>query len=734
MRGTAGGGPRTAPAVTALTPKDVFGILRRHVFLIISLTILGLVIGGAGFYLLKKYSPKYTAQTFIEVLPPVETDPMTISSNQVDREIQYGYRVSMASLITQQSTLQSLVDRPRIQDTEWFRSFGEVRGESIVKAVDDLRRHFSAVAQRDGAYISVSMVCNSAEESALIVNEMVDLFLASQRTSKKGDISERLVQLQNQRDDIQRDIDTAERALADVRRRWNLTDLEEAQGQRFQHTITQKLNNLEIEQNNLMLEMRQVQASVGNAAEMAQGAITEQVENMIESDPTVVMLTQRIATQEMDRAALLTKFGPNHRIVRQLQNLIEETREKRSIRRKEIAEQTRKGNLQRSQDYLVVLQEKYAELERLRQEAEAKQNDLDLARVQYQQRASIRDERKDMLDSIKEQIEKLKILLVDPESPKVQFVGSAPIPLEMSSPRWEFYLPGGTMFGFMLGIGFAFLIELLNDIMRTPRDVSRYLNIPLLGNIPDANQDDQVEDVDLYHVVRQAPYSIVSESYRRLRTNLKLSGPSESLKVLLVTSGAAGDGKTSVAVNLAMTFVAENKKVLLIDANFWQPALRNIFPRAEEKPEQADFGLSNLLTGRCDYMQVVRSGGVDGLYLIDSGSLPPNPAELLGEVQMKQLIEQQKANYDYIIIDGPPLLLVSVTKILAKFADGTVLVFNAAATKRGAAQRAVKELKEVDADLIGCVLFGVKAMKGGYFHEQFKSYQKYQKLQLANSI
>ena len=727
-------GTRPMPATVALTPKEAFGILRRHILLMVSLTILGLIVGGVSWYFLRKYAPKYTTRTFIRVLPPLEKDPMTIVGGQVAKDIQYGYRVSMAALITQQSTLQRLIDRPKIQETKWFKRFGKVRERSIVKAFDDLRGEFSASAQRDGDYIVLSMTCGDAVESALIVNEMVDLFLTSQRTTKRGDIAEKLARLQDQRGNIERDLDLAERGLAEVRNRWGLTDLEEYQGQQFQHTITLRLNKLELAQNDLMLEMKQVQASIGNLEELAAGAINEQVENLIESDPTVTVLTQQLAFQESALASILTKFGENHREVRQAQQLIDEIREKRRIRRAEIAEQTRQANLKNAQDFLIVLQQRFAELEKLRQEANAKQRELDLARVQYQQRASIRDERKQMLDSVKAQLEKLKIVLEDPETPKVQFVGRAPVPLAISSPRWEFYFPGGTVLGFMLGVGLAFLIEMLNDLVRTPRDVGRYLRIPLLGVVPDADEDEQVRGIDLCHVVRQAPYSIISESYRRLRTNLKLSGPVESLKILLVTSGMAGDGKTSVAVNLATTFVAENKKVLLIDANFWQPALYTIFPKEAVEAEQAEFGLSTLLVGRCGYQEVIRSSGIDGLSVIDSGPLPSNPAELLGAAQMKQLVEQQRKNYDYIIVDGPPVLLVSATKILAKLADGTVLVFNAAATRRGAAQRTIRELKEVNATVVGCVLFGVKAMKGGYFHEQFKSYQQYQKLQLAHSI
>jgi capsular exopolysaccharide synthesis family protein len=266
--------------------------------------------------------------------------------------------------------------------------------------------------------------------------------------------------------------------------------------------------------------------------------------------------------------------------------------------------------------------------------------------------------------------------------------------------------------------------------------VARFLHIPLLSVIPDAAEDEQVRDIEPCHVVRQAPYSIISESYRQCRTNIKLSGSDGSVRTLLVSSGAAGDGKTSVAVNLAATFVAENKKVLLIDANFRRPALETIFTMQtaqDEQVRQSEFGLSSLLMGLCSYEDAKRSNVIEGLDIIVSGPLPSNPAELLGSYRMEQLIKDRRKNYDYIIVDGPPVLLVSDAKVLARIVDGTVLVFNAAATRRGAAQRTIRELKAIDATIVGCVLFAVRALKGGYFQEQFRSYQEYQKLQLAHS-
>ena len=742
-----GGVARPGPsAVAALTPKDVFSILRRHILLIVSLTVLGLIMGGAAWYLLRKYLPRYTAQTYIRVLPPVEKDPMTIRAVLVAKDIQYGHRVSMVNLIKQQSTLQELTGRDKVQETKWFRRFAKYDEEGKITNVDqckikaflDLKKNFGAYAHRDAEFVILSMTCGDATEAADIVNEMVRLFLASQGSTKQAEVRAKLTELGNRRRSVKGELDAAERSLADVRTRFEIIDLERPLGRSYRHITEIKLDNLELGRDNLKLVIKQAQAQIENLEKLAAGPINEQIEIQIEIDPVMIVLAQQLVFIESELAGRLTKFGENHRVVRQTRELISEIKQKRQIRKAEIAEQVRQANLKNAQDRLMELQQRYEELERLRQEAEAQKEELDQARIQYEQRATIRDERKKMLDEIKVQIESYRIIEKDPETSKVQFAGYAPVPLGMiASRQWWFFLPSGTISGLVFGMALAFLIEVLNDLVRTARDVGRYLHIPLLSIIPDEAEDERVRGVDLCHVVRQAPYSIISESYRRLRTNLKLSGSAESLKVLLISSGTVGDGKTSVAVNLATALVAENKKVLLIDANFRRPSLQTIFPRtgpAGEGGQRFEFGLSTLLTGMCGYRDVKRSNVIEGLDIIEAGQLPSNPTELLGSTRMEQLIKDRRDSHDYVIIDGPPVLLVSDAKLLARLVDGTILVFNAAATRRGAAQRTIRELREVNATIVGCVLFAVKAIKGGYFHEQFKSYRKYQKLQLARSV
>jgi succinoglycan biosynthesis transport protein ExoP len=725
-------GPRS-PAAASLTAKEVFGILRRHVLLIIFLTVLGLGAGGGIWKLLQIRFPRYTAKTFIQVLPPTETDPMTIGSVQLQKDILYGHRQSIANLIKQQSTLEDLLERDKVKETAWFKSFNGNRR----KAVNYLDKYFGAYADRDSEFVQISMTCSAAKEAADIVNEMLSLFLATRGDTEQQEISKKLNGLEDQRKRVQSELDAANKGLDDIRAAYNLTDIEEPVGRYFQHTITIKLNDLELKRNELDLAIKQLEADIGNLQKLATGPINEQIEYQVERDPVMITLAQQIDNLEAQLSGRLSKFGENHRDVRQTRELIEETKKRREERKTEIANQTRKANLENAQDGLVVLKKRFDQLETLRQKAESDKKELDLARVQYEKGVKIRDERLAMLDSIKEQIEKYKIMYNDPETPKVLAVGLAPIPLEMVfSRQWWLWFPSGTILGLLIGLGLAFLIELGNDLVRTPTDVARFLRVPLLGIVPDASEDRQVRRAELYHVVRQAPYSATSESYRRCRTNLELSGPSGSFKTLLISSGSAREGKTSVAVNLATTFVTTGKKVLLIDANFRQPKLHSLFPKeqAGDSAERFDFGLSSVLMHQCSATEAVRSSGVEGLDIIDCGPLPANPSELLSNPRMEDMLARLRDNYDYIIIDGPPVLLVSDAKVLAGLVDATLLVYNAAETSRGAAQRTIREFKQVNARVIGCVLFAARAMKGGYFNEQFKSYRKYQKkAQLAGS-
>jgi len=708
-----------------MTPREVVGVLRRHWLKIFLLTIVGLVLGGVSWYLWETYLPKYTAETYIEVLPPGDTDPMTITTPIMQKDILYGYRLSMASLIKQQTMLQDLIGREYVQSSYWYT---EQMNSDTRKAMRDLEKYLNVVAMREADYVRVSMRCTKSKEAARIVDEIVNMFVTRQTTSKRREVNERLSQLEKQQARLQRDVDTADKALEDVRTAWGLTDLEELRNYYERHHIVARLEDLVLEQNSLQMALRQLQANIVNLERLATGPITVQIEHAIESDPVVILLAQNLAFQEAQLQGRLSRFGENHREVRQVKDALDRIKEEKLARELEIAEELRRSNLANARDSFVVLQERYMQLEELRAEAQSQKKDLDLARSQYAQRKLVREERFTMLSDVKSQIEKLRIIAEDPETPKVRRIGNeTPEPLEqVFSRQWYLHFPAGTILGFLFGLGLAFLLEVMDDTVRKPRDVARYLQVPLLGVIPDAAVDSQLRGVELAHAVRQAPGSLVSEAYRRCRANIDLSGP-EAPKTVLVAAGNGGDGATSVAVNLASTYLSENKKVLLIDANFRRPSLQSLFPGYGGS---SGAGLSAVLTGKCGLKQAVRASGQAGLDVIDAGPMPANPAELLGSAKMRDLLKELAKTYDHVVIDGPPVLLVSDSKMLARAVDATVVVVNAD-TRRGAAQRVVGEMQAVGAGLAGCVLLGAEPIKGGYFKEQYKSYRKYAKVQLA---
>lgn len=726
------GGPRpmrpSAPIPT-LTPKEIIGILRRHILMIVSLTIMGIITGGVAWFFLQKFQPKYTAITSVEVLPPVEGDPMAFATMQSNKDLYYQFRATKAAFIKQQNTLQALLRRDKIRETKWFEQFNN----DIAKAVRDLEKKLGASAPRDSNWIRVSMQCGSAKESALIVNEMVDLFLDEQREMATKDVRAQLAERTKQQQLIKAQLLQSEDTLNIMRSGTDFTNLE---GQRnFTDHLTQKLSNIEIEYEDMVSEISNLEGQVETLRIRAEGEHDIVVREQTERDNIAQGMRRNIASLEVALAQQLTVFGEDHRQTKIMREALKQAKADYAIRQEEIGDIRRKSQLRNAEDTLTILTKELESLEQQRIQAKQEYKDLDNLRANYQKIVTIRDEKQQLLEDITNNIEKLNMVFNDPEISKVKSIGLAPEPLRMSFPNIKIFLPAGFMLGFMLGVALAFAIELLNDLLRTPNDVMKYLQVPLLGTIYHADQDDYVEGIELCHVVRQAPYSIISESYRQFRINLKLSGTGNSKKILLVTSDKAGEGKTSVATNMAATLIAENRKVLLIDTNFRKPSTPTLFPltEAKESAEHPDYGLSNYLMDQCRSEDIIRTSGIAGLDIIDSGPLPSNPAEILNNPNMEQLLEQCRRLYDYVIIDSPPLL-VSEAKILAAQTDGTILVFNTESTKRGAAKRVLRELRSINADIIGSVLMGVRAWKGGYFQEIYKSYQQYQQAQLAHSI
>ncbi|NME82456.1 CpsD/CapB family tyrosine-protein kinase [Clostridium sp. SM-530-WT-3G] len=198
-------------------------------------------------------------------------------------------------------------------------------------------------------------------------------------------------------------------------------------------------------------------------------------------------------------------------------------------------------------------------------------------------------------------------------------------------------------------------------------------------------------------VIEKKPKSFVSEAYRTLRTNIQYSSFDKKLKTILVTSSDSNEGKSTISGNLALAFAQSDKRVLLIDCDLRSPSIHKMFKISNI------YGLSEVLLGTKRIGEMIKSYN-NKIDILPSGNLPPNPSELLGSEAFENLIEQLKESYDLIILDSAPVRVVSDSQLLAAKADGTILVVKKDKTKINYIKESKNLLKNVGANIIGCVL------------------------------
>lgn len=214
--------------------------------------------------------------------------------------------------------------------------------------------------------------------------------------------------------------------------------------------------------------------------------------------------------------------------------------------------------------------------------------------------------------------------------------------------------------------------------------------------------------------------SVVSEAYRTLRTNIQFSSIDKPIKSIVITSSILGEGKSTTSINIAVTMAQSGKKVLLVGCDLRKPSLHRAFIMSNSK------GLTNILVGNEDYKDIVyKAKGVEGLDVIGSGPIPPNPAELLGSYKMKNFIEEMHEEYDMIILDTPPIGAVTDGAILSTIVDGTILVCSVGESDINAAKRAKDLLDKVNANILGVVLNKVPIDDGGYYKYHYSEYYDY---------
>lgn len=268
--------------------------------------------------------------------------------------------------------------------------------------------------------------------------------------------------------------------------------------------------------------------------------------------------------------------------------------------------------------------------------------------------------------------------------------------------------------GMLLAAGSVVGIDALDDSIKNPDDIRQKFNLPILGVI--ASHEGAVD----MPVTQSEPRSPVSESFRALRTNIMYASVDRPIRRILVTSATPQDGKTTVSANLAVVLAQGEKKTVLLDADLRRPRVHKMFGVLNR------LGLMNLFIRSSDaVLEVIHPMNVPGLSVITSGSLPPNPAELIASHKMTQILDWLTDTFDVVVIDTPPVLAVTDAVALSHSVDGVILVAKPGVTKLSAFRQTVERLQAVGAFLLGVVLNEVepRSRKYGYYYDRY--YSKY---------
>ena len=260
--------------------------------------------------------------------------------------------------------------------------------------------------------------------------------------------------------------------------------------------------------------------------------------------------------------------------------------------------------------------------------------------------------------------------------------------------------------GLMLAAGIAFLVEYLDDTLKTMDDIERVLKLPVVGYIAEIQYESGSEE-NLY-VTRQ-PRSPVSEAFRLLRTNLEFTGVDRPIRRLLVTSAGPSEGKTTISVNLAAIIAQGGKRVVIVDADLRRPKVHRFLGLSNK------FGLSDLFRGAVAVRMVSQHvENLETVSVVTSGSLPPNPTELLASVRMEQILQEAEKEADIIIIDSPPSLVADV-QVLASKVDGVIIIVRPGHTQTDAAVATLEQLNRAGAHVIGVVLNRIPRDRADYY-------------------
>jgi capsular exopolysaccharide synthesis family protein len=577
------------------------------------------------------------------------------------------------------------------------------------------KKHLHVELLNDSRLVEVSFESVDSSLAARVANALVKNYVESNFRSKYETTRQASSWMEQQLDELKAKVEKAQQALVDYEREYsiaNLGDKENVVQQRLAQ-LSSDLTAAQVERANKQSVYDSVRGNQADAATVADDALLAQLQS-------------KCAELHTDYAAATSQYGPNFYKVKQLGNQIREVEALIEGERQRIRERI-------ENDYrTAVRREQLLSQDVAAQRAEVEK--LNQLLIKYTILKGDFETNQQLYDELLKRLKDATVS-VSLRATSVRLADEALVPTTPVRPNKRVDITAALLVGLILGVTLAFIREGLDRTIKTAEDIENEITVPTLAVIPLGIRSRgrygryfarDVQKVaangNLPLTVLKAPGSEMAESFRVLRTSILLSSLPHPPQVVLVTSAHPSEGKTFASVNLALALAQRGGRVLLVDADLRKPTVL----KALGLPDGRVRGLSTILAGGHSIDQALQLfTALPNLSVLPSGPIPPNPAELVSSPAMGGLLGDLRQRFEHIVLDSPPLLLVTDGVLLSTLADGVLLVVESGKTSRGALHRVRRILDRAGANTLGAVLNKLDDQPDGYYSSRYRSYSYY---------
>jgi capsular exopolysaccharide synthesis family protein len=585
-------------------------------------------------------------------------------------------------------------------------------------AARTLARLIAATPARDANVLEIAVEHPDAALTARLANTVAQAFMDQNVEYKLTSTNGAVKWLSDQLDDLKKQLEQSELALYEFKKKHNIISisLEDKQSivARQIEKFTDGLTEIRLRRMALDAQRKQILAARERNPEKdpLKVAIAPVMENTV-----VQRLKDALVDENRRYLALKEKYDSKWPAVREQKAKVEAARKdldrevnnvlaSLETKYKEVKDNQAQiaAALQSAKDEALNLNKREVDYQRLKrtQENNAKLYGLVLSRMKESDlSAQLRVNNIRLLDAA-----------IEPRAPV--------------RPRVQLSLAIGAVLGFLLGIVLAFLVDTLDNSVKSQEDIDQVQDLVYLGLMPripgaivarDGKRPAPKPEVDL--IVHRNPKSTVAESCRSIRTNVLFASAGRSTKTIMVTSPGPREGKTTTAVSMAIVMAQAGARVVIVDTDMRRPRLHRIFgvPGAD--------GITTVLLGSGKLDDEIKATEVPGLSVLPCGPIPPNPAELCQGEQFKGLLAQLAERFDFVLLDSPPVMVVTDAVVLGTQVDGTLLVARTGQTTRGGLLESVRQVRDVGSTILGCVLNDMDLEKRGYGYYRYRRYGYY---------